>query len=192
MDKIKGYAYKDFSGEVSQDMFIESVVWVKSSYGGPSIAGEYYVSDGDGKIYSLYCTGSNHTGASIFNDVVTGWKSEAVWDKEDYCNLTDSELIKLYTSYNIWYETDDICDCENYPEGTRYIIHKEPPKYYLRSNLSGPIDTEEYGEPIITDNLDEYHDTKYKQECNARKRWRELSGALYDYPYLETHRTEEE
>lgn len=178
MGEIKRKVYEDFSGDRTSDGFVESLEWRCSEYGGPWLAGTYYCSNGDGKVFELKTTGLNNTGKDLMERILEEYCSRSSFD--DGSELTDSDLINLYHTYCVWYEE---CEYEEFSSGeldtygNEFIIHKNPPKYYLVSQLTGPIDSEPYGEPMVENDLKKFlidHDP-----CN-RYSIHETTGTVLD------------
>lgn len=178
MGEIRRKVYEDFKGNHDLDGFVESLEWRCSEHGGPWLAGTYYCSNGDGKVFELKTTGLNNTGKDLMERILEDYTSRSSFD--DGSELTDSDLINLYHTYDVWYEEreyEEFRSGEIDTYGNEFIIHKNQPKYYLVSQLTGPIDSEPYGEPIIEKDLNKFlidHDP-----CN-RYSIHETTGAVLD------------
>ena len=172
MGEIKKKVYKPLQTNVGNQMhgFVETLEWRCSEYGAPWLPGTYFCSNGDGKVFQLKTTGYNHKGQELMEAILED-RGHCKFDNGDA--LQDSDIIDLYYTYNIWYDEQDYEDRDSYGElldyGTGYTIFREPPKYYLVSKLTGPIDSENYEEIIETD-LEKFlinHDPKDRDKVHV-------------------------
>ena len=156
---MKKCIYKDYRNEETITGFIEEIKWKPTSYyGGPKRNGKFITADGEGNIERVYCTGDT-TGAKLFDAIVNHYYGAVkFFDGENKTELTDSDLVKLYSEYHVWYTIDEYwTDCGN--ECFLTILRGAAiPKYFLDTELHGPIDSEiveydaisvdVYGEPL--------------------------------------------
>ena len=150
---MKKLIHESFHGERSMVGVSEEVIWkLTDYYGGPKKDGEYTVSDGDGSIREL-CFATD--GLTLFNQYMTnfGLRHEIKRiNLEEYLyeDLTNDELIELCKSHDVWYDTDDdyqddeYFGCDIIIFGSGWGDHKKGyvPKYFLEKTLTGPIDSD--------------------------------------------------
>ena len=126
------------------------IVWkLTSYYGGPEKSGEYYVSNGDGKVHKLYCTSDNQ-GIELLRGLIEHTYSNIVWYKTNEL-LTNDELIAMCYAYSIWYDIHGDYSCGEW-SGTDTLkivgwtngnnIIGSVPKYFLEEDFRGPLDSE--------------------------------------------------
>ena len=138
----------------------EEIIWRSTKYyGGPKDHDDFIVSDGNGNVSKMRCTGRNETGMVLFQQYIN-YHTEIVWG-DNFEELTSDELIKLCTKYNVWYCYEDIDG--GYDPMDSIVIYRNDgiPKYYL-DILKGPIDSEIDGYET------EYYDLK-KDENGSYK-----------------------
>ena len=135
--------YTDYRGEKSVVGFKESIQWkITKDCGGPKKDGEVIVSDGKGNISRAYCTGVNKTGAELFAEILDHGFEHGACFSDTREELTNDDLIWLYQEYAVWYEIEEgWTDCGNMNHLT-ILRGGDIPKYFLDSDLHGPIDEE--------------------------------------------------
>lgn len=153
---MKKNVYEDFRGERDLRGFTEEVKWkLTSYYGGPEKSGKYLVSNGDGHTKYLMCTGDNNCRELISKFLDQGHCAETprmFWSDNNE-KLTSDEILSLWDDYFVWYKYDDVSyyDYDHYD----VMIYRgdDIPKYFLDTELKGPIDSEidTYEEEISKD-----------------------------------------
>lgn len=134
----------------------ESVNWIPMRWdGGPKKSGEYLVSDGQGKVFELCYAYGPEDCRNLFDLIVNGYNTY-VNDVNDQ-GLTGDEIIEnIYKGYNVWYEVNYFNDGDGFHD-TYYTLYigDNVPKYYLESDLQGPIDDDldSYKEILVDKNL---------------------------------------
>lgn len=151
---MKKLVYQDYRNEESTIGFKEEVIWKITDYcNGPKKSGEYLTSDGKGNIKNIYSTGDDRDATKeLFDKILDGCEYEnATWsDTNEF--LSNDDLIDLYRSHHVWYTIN-----EYYKEdwGSCYDLEilrgKDIPKYFLETNVSGPIDKQvnEYDKTVV-------------------------------------------
>jgi hypothetical protein len=139
----------------------ESVTWIPLSWkSGPKESGEYLVSDGQGNVFKLHYAHGHDDCKRLFDHIVDCNYDTEVYDMSDQDTtdrtLTGDEIIKeVYNAYSVWYDYDEY-DYGDYGYSATYklYIHGSEPKYYLGSELHGPIDDdlESYEEILVDSN----------------------------------------
>lgn len=134
----------------------ESVNWIPMSWnGGPKESGEYLVSDGKGKVFKLYYAHSREKCRDLFDIMVDGYNTYAN-DANDNSFNRDELIDILYKGFRIWYDIEHV-NLEDGWYDTYYTFYtgNDVPKYYLESQLQGPIDgdLESYKEILVDEDL---------------------------------------
>ena len=142
---VKNCVYKDYFGELSTIGYLEEVIWKATSYcSGPREPGEYFTADGEGNVSRMQCTGDGLNTRDLFNGIVASHEYSQVeyYDGTNFREPTNDDLIELYTSHNVWYDTNEYwTDCGNEVSLTIYEGDAIP-KYFLDTKFKGPIDSE--------------------------------------------------
>ena len=117
----------------------ETVVWLNANFYTPSESGEYFVSDGKGRVKQMLYTNANGC-RILFDTIMAGHYDEVYYAFED-SEWTDKDLLNLYKNQTgIWYQIEDAD-----PENCALVIFRgeQVPKYFMKNNLHGPIDTDD-------------------------------------------------
>ena len=165
MGNIKRVEYEDFRGDRNLHGFREVMEWRCTEDGAPWSQGEYICSNGDGKTFLLNCTGCNCDSSKLARSILN---NREYCQFDDGSEITDSDIVRFLQSYSIWYHEETI---EEYGDwmGTSYVVFKNPPKYYLVSEITGPIDGEDYGEADVEKDLAAYlvdHDPERRDKMH--------------------------
>lgn len=153
------YEHYDYCGGKMRESLVgamETVKWKSTSWcGGPKEPGTYIVSDGRRNIRDLLCTGGNKTGMSLFQSYIED-RFENVYFSNGK-SLTSDDLIELCRQYYVWYEINTVyTDCGEM-EDLIIMTDEDKPKYFIETNLQGPIDSE----------FDTYDKTYVDLDCNV-------------------------
>lgn len=142
---MKNCVYKNYFGELSTIGYLEEVIWKATGYcSGPEESGKYFTSDGKGNVSIMQCTGSSFDARDLFSGIVASHEYGQVeyYDGTNFREPTNDDLIKLYTSCYVWYDTHEYwTDCGNEVSLTIYEGDAIP-KYFLDTKFKGPIDSE--------------------------------------------------
>lgn len=133
--------YKGWNDEECLTGCLETVKWVSTTWsGGPKESGEYIVSDGNGNIKTMWCTGGNETGEGLFKGCLDQTFENAFFSNG--VKLTSDDLIRMYQSYNVWYEVAENHYYDYYYDDLVVMTDEDKPKYFMEPKLRGPIDSE--------------------------------------------------
>lgn len=150
--------FRDFRGKETLNGFLETVRWkLTSYYGGPEKSGEYFVSNGDGHVELMHCTGDTKDARSLFGAIMDGYYENVRFS--DGRSLTDKDLLDLYRSYYVWYIVEEGYEMDyGCREQLMIMTDEDEPKYFMESKITGPVDSE----------MDNYETTYYEfdDKCN--------------------------
>lgn len=136
----------------------ESVTWIPTRWdGGPKESGEYLTSDGQGNVIELYYARTNEDCRQLFDSMVHSTAGEIFISYADNDNeLSAQELIDtVYLGKWLWYTITYLDAYELYDTYYTIYVGDHYPKYYLKSELHGPIDDDldSYEEILVDDDL---------------------------------------
>lgn len=139
---MKNCVYKNYFGVLSTIGYLEEVIWKATSYcSGPKESGRYFTADGKGNVSIMQYT---RDARGLFDGIFYSKEYGQVkyYDGTNFREPTNDDLIELYISNHVWYDTNEYCtDCGN---EVSLIIHEGDgiPKYFLDTKFKGPIDSE--------------------------------------------------
>lgn len=149
--------FRDFRDKETLNGFMETVRWkLASYYGGPKASGKYFVSNGDGQVDTLYCTGNTHKAKELFDGLMEHEFERAEFS--DGRSLTGDDLVQLYCSFNVWYDIYEDWDYDYRYDVLRIMTDEDKPKYFMEPGIIGPVDSE----------IDTYGTTyfEFDDDCN--------------------------
>ena len=153
---MKKCIYRDYKNEETVVGFVEEAMWKSTVFcGGPKEDGEFITSDGEGHIETFYCTGCTDGAKELFDEILDHGYDGGVffYDGETNTKPTDSDLVKLYSEYHVWYKVYDVwTDCGN-EQGLTIYRGAAIPKYFLDTKLKGPMDSKIEGYDSIQTDL---------------------------------------
>ena len=136
------HEFRNYSnGKIEENLVgvIETVRWISTKWDGPGAKGEYFVSDGNGVVRMMHCTG-HQTGMDLFKAYI-----DHQFELVRFSNgvpLTSDDLIQLCMTSCIWYDIDTYMNYDISEDYLTIMLDADKPKFFMETKPSGPIDSE--------------------------------------------------